>query len=55
MLLVGSIVMAVSMVIVGIIVAKFGHDWPHHVAAGWVAVGKLTIFKAPKMKKRTCS
>lgn len=43
MLLVGSIVMAVSMVIVGIIVAKFGHDWPHHVAAGWVAVGKLII------------
>lgn len=51
MLLVGSIVMAVSMVIVGIIVAKFGHDWPHHVAAGWVAVGKSSSFQAPKVKK----
>lgn len=40
MLIVGSIVMAVSMIIVGIIVAKFRHDWPNHVAAGWVAVGK---------------
>jgi hypothetical protein len=40
MLLVGSTVMAVSMIIVGIIVAKFRHDWPDHAAAGWVAVGK---------------
>jgi hypothetical protein len=40
MLLVGSIVMGISMVIVGIIVAKFRHDWPGHVAAGWTAVGK---------------
>lgn len=40
MLIVGSIVMAVSMIIVGIIVAKFRNDWPNHVAAGWVAVGK---------------
>lgn len=40
MLLVGSVVMGVSMVIVGIIVAKFRHDWPSHVAAGWIAVGK---------------
>jgi hypothetical protein len=39
MLLVGSVVMGVSMVIVGIIVAKFRHDWPSHVAAGWTAVG----------------
>lgn len=40
MLLVGSVVMAVSMVAVGIIVAKFRHDWPAHVAAGWIAVGE---------------
>jgi MFS family permease len=41
MLLVGSVVMGVSMVTVGIIVAKFSHDWPSHVAAGWIAVGKF--------------
>ncbi|KAK1250731.1 hypothetical protein MKX07_005286 [Trichoderma sp. CBMAI-0711] len=46
MLLVGSIVMAVSMVIVGIIVAKFGHDWPHHVAAGWIAVALIWVYIA---------
>lgn len=40
MLLVGSVVMFVSMVVVGIIVAKFHHDWPSHEVAGWVAVGK---------------
>jgi hypothetical protein len=40
MLLGGSIVMFCSMVIVGVIVAKFQHDWPGHVAAGWTAVGK---------------
>jgi MFS family permease len=39
MLLVGSAVMWASMVIVGIIVAKFRHDWEHHAVAGWVAVG----------------
>jgi hypothetical protein len=39
MLIVGSIVMFCSMVIVGVIVAKFQHDWPGHVAAGWTAVG----------------
>ena len=40
MLLGGSLVMLASMVIVGVIVAKFQHDWPHHVAAGWTAVGE---------------
>lgn len=40
MLLVGSVVMFSSMVIVGILVAKYQHDWPGHVAAGWSAVGK---------------
>lgn len=47
MLLVGSVVMGISMVIVGIIVAKFRHDWPNHVAAGWVAVGKFTTTSFP--------
>lgn len=28
------------MVIVGILVALFHNDWPSHVAAGWVCVGK---------------
>jgi sugar porter (SP) family MFS transporter len=41
MLIVGSIVMCVSMVIVGIIVAKFQHDWQAHAGAGWVAVGEF--------------
>lgn len=44
MLLVGSAVMGVSMVIVGIIVAKFRHDWSSHEAAGWVAVGTYSPF-----------
>lgn len=39
MLLIGSMVMCVAMVIVGVIVAKFRHDWPSHAAAGWTAVG----------------
>ncbi|KAL6910915.1 general substrate transporter [Trichoderma evansii] len=46
MLIVGSIVMAVSMIIVGIIVAKFRHDWPDHAAAGWVAVALIWIYIA---------
>ncbi|KAJ6779821.1 hypothetical protein PWT90_01513 [Aphanocladium album] len=46
MLIVGSIVMAVAMVIVGIIVAKFRHDWPSHVAAGWVAVALIWVYIA---------
>jgi MFS family permease len=39
MLLVGSAVMGISMVIVGIIVSQFRHNWPEHAVAGWVAVG----------------
>ncbi|GJN75023.1 hypothetical protein PLICBS_009119 [Purpureocillium lilacinum] len=46
MLLVGSVVMGISMVIVGIIVAKFRHDWPSHVAAGWVAVALIWVYIA---------
>ena len=50
MLLVGSMVMFCSMVIVGVIVAKFQHDWPHHVAAGWTAVGKRLSTSFDKTK-----
>lgn len=41
MLLIGSVVMFISMVVVGIIVSQFRHDWPGHPVAGWVAVGKF--------------
>lgn len=44
MLLVGSVVMFVSMVLTGIIVAKFRHDWPHHRAAGWTAVSFIWVY-----------
>ncbi|KAF9893526.1 hypothetical protein FE257_010838 [Aspergillus nanangensis] len=44
MLLVGSAVMFVSMVLAGIIVAKFRHDWTEHVAAGWVAVAFIWVY-----------
>lgn len=54
MLLGGSIIMLVSMVIVGVIVAKFQHDWPHHVAAGWTAVGEYrTHISNPQFKSLT--
>ncbi|KAJ6103438.1 hypothetical protein N7486_005865 [Penicillium sp. IBT 16267x] len=46
MLLVGSTVMFCSMVIVGVIVAKFQHDWPGHVAAGWTAVALIWLYIA---------
>ncbi|KAL2068373.1 hypothetical protein VTL71DRAFT_16471 [Oculimacula yallundae] len=46
MLIWGSVVMFVSMVIVGIIVAKFRHDWPNHVVAGWVAVSLIWVYIA---------
>ncbi|KAK4544319.1 hypothetical protein LTR36_004210 [Oleoguttula mirabilis] len=44
MLLVGSAVMFVSMVITGIIVAKFRHNWPDHSTAGWTAVGFIWVY-----------
>lgn len=44
MLLVGSVVMFISMVTVGVIVAKFQHDWPSHKAAGWTAVGEYQTY-----------
>ncbi|KAK2016158.1 quinate permease [Colletotrichum eremochloae] len=43
-LIVGSIVMLISMVIPGIIVAKFSHDWPGHPAEGWVAVAFIWVY-----------
>ncbi|ORY63921.1 quinate permease [Pseudomassariella vexata] len=46
MLMSGSIVMFISMVTVGIIVAKFRHDWPHHRDAGWAAVVLIWIYIA---------
>ena len=46
MLLVGSVVMGLCMIIVGIIVAKFSHDWPGHVAAGWTAVALIWVYIA---------
>lgn len=50
MLLGGSALMCSSMVIVGIIVAKFGQDWPAHVAAGWTAVGEsFSPYFSPKI------
>lgn len=39
MLLAGSLVMLISMVITGILVALFHTDWATHRAAGWVCVG----------------
>lgn len=44
MLYAGSVVMWFSMVIAGIIVAKFQHDWESHAAAGWVAVAFIWVY-----------
>ncbi|KAF1989343.1 quinate permease [Aulographum hederae CBS 113979] len=44
MLQVGSVVMFISMVLAGIIVAKFRHDWVTHSAAGWVAVAFIWVY-----------
>ncbi len=44
MLLVGSVVMWICMVIVGILVAKFSYDWSQHSAAGWVAVALIWCY-----------
>ncbi|EFQ25854.1 quinate permease [Colletotrichum graminicola M1.001] len=40
----GSIVMLISMIIPGIIVAKFSYDWPGHPAEGWIAVAFIWIY-----------
>jgi sugar porter (SP) family MFS transporter len=44
MLYAGSAVMWISMVLVGIIVAKFGNDFAHHSDAGWAAVAFIWIY-----------
>ncbi|KAF2108571.1 quinate permease [Lophiotrema nucula] len=44
MLHVGSIVMWVCMVIAGIMVAKFRHDWNAHAAEGWVVVAFIWVY-----------
>lgn len=44
MLLLGSAVMFISMVIAGVIVAKFSYDWAAHAVAGWVAVVFIWIY-----------
>ncbi|KAI1075367.1 quinate permease [Whalleya microplaca] len=46
MLMSGSVIMFVSIVTVGIIVAKFRHDWVHHASAGWAAVVLIWIYIA---------
>lgn len=44
MLLVGSVVMLISMIIAGVIVAKDRHDWKQHASAGWAAVAFIWIY-----------
>lgn len=44
MLIWGSIAMWICMVVVGIIVAKFQHDWDTHAAAGWVAAALIWAY-----------
>jgi MFS family permease len=44
MLYAGSAVMWISMVLVGIIVAKFGSDFENHSNAGWAAVAFIWIY-----------
>ncbi|KAJ5936591.1 hypothetical protein N7466_003041 [Penicillium verhagenii] len=46
MLLGGSIVMFCSMIIVGVIVSQYQHDWPAHKAAGWTAVALIWLYIA---------
>lgn len=41
MLLTGSAIMFVTMISVGVIVAKFRHDWTHHTDAGKATTGAL--------------
>jgi MFS family permease len=44
MLLVGSVVMFISMIIAGVMVAKFRHDWPGHATEGWVVVAFIWVY-----------
>jgi hypothetical protein len=46
MLLAGSGLMFAAMVIVGVIVAKFRHDWEHHAVAGkHLSLNQRLLFK----------
>lgn len=44
MLIVGSIVMWICMVIAGIMVAKFRHDWEAHATEGWIVCAFIWIY-----------
>ena len=44
MLFFGSILMWICMVLAGIMVAKFRHDWASHSAEGWVVVAFIWIY-----------
>ncbi|CAN8103683.1 unnamed protein product [Discula destructiva] len=46
MLLTGSVIMFISMISVGVIVAKFRHDWANHTDAGWAAIVLIWIYTA---------
>lgn len=46
MLIFGSILMMITMVATGIIVAKFQHDWPRYEVQGWVCVALIWIYIA---------
>ncbi|KAH8201274.1 hypothetical protein TruAng_004591 [Truncatella angustata] len=44
LLISGSVVMALSHMIIAILVGKFSYDWPGHTTEGWVSVAFLMIF-----------
>jgi MFS family permease len=44
MRLIGSLVMWVSMVLAGILVAKFRRDWTSHTGVGWAVVTFIWIY-----------
>jgi sugar porter (SP) family MFS transporter len=44
MLLVGSTVMLICMVLAGILIAKFRHDWVANSVAGWICVALIWIY-----------
>ena len=50
MLLAGSALMFAAMVIVGVIVAKFRHDWEHHAVAGKNFKTVISIFLILQVK-----
>jgi MFS family permease len=44
MLQCGSVVMWITMVVAGILVAKFQHDWVAHAAIGWIVVALIWVY-----------